>query len=327
MGNSPSPPLSVTNPIPSESLPRNPRVHRQLGISSISRPLRGFSPIARAYNGNASTSPSGGTSALGALKKTAYQMLSKTTGTASPAAHDRRPSPPKSPSDPEQASHRRFASMPHPLPSAIQTQIDIDNDRRARGIASPPIVDFTRFEDTYRGPRSGNYEGLIATRKTKAGDKYGGMRSSSTGVKPASKKPVHSDETFGIKLDMTPHPAAQRKPDPRLVLAALKDILGSEREIDEYLDGHELLALHQLDQLDFEERDVVMAGFQRTGKLQIQGRKGGLGSLLLWFLLFINNGSCSGFGEISTGGFNLLVDDDGPGWTRTRTPDRDRELR
>jgi hypothetical protein len=39
-------------------------------------------------------------------------------------------------------------------------------------------------------------------------------------------------------------------------------------------------SLHQLDQLDFDERDVVMANFQRTGKLQIQGRKGGLGSFL-----------------------------------------------
>jgi len=170
--------------------------------------------------------------------------------------------------------------MPHPLPSAIQAQIDIDNDRRARGIASPPIVDFTRFEDTYRGPRSGNYEGLIATRKAKAGDKYGGMRSSSIGVKPPLKKTIHFDETCGTESDVAPHPAAQRKPDPRLILAALKDILGSERETDEYLDGHELLALHQLDQLDFEERDVVMADFQRTGKLQIQGRKGSLGSFL-----------------------------------------------
>ena len=160
--------------------------------------------------------------------------------------------------------------MPHPLPSAIQAQIDINNDRRARGIASPPIVDFTRSEDTYRGPCGGNYEGLIATRKAKVGDKYGGIRSSSIGVKPPSKKTIHFDETCGTETDVAPHPAAQRKLDPQLVLAALKDILGLEHETDEYLDGHELLALHQL---DFEERDVVMADFQRTGKLQIQGRK------------------------------------------------------
>jgi hypothetical protein len=205
-------------------------------------------------------------------------MLSKTTGTTTPAARDRRPEPPKSPSDPEQPSRRRFASMPHPLPSAIQAQIDIDNDRRARGIASPPIVDFTRFEDTYRGPRGGNYEELIATRKAKAGDKYGGMRRSSIGVKPASKEAIYFDETSGTESDVAPHPAAQRKPDPRLVLAALKDIFDLEPETQEYLDGHKLLALHQLDQLDFEERDVVMADFQRTGKSQIQGRNGGLGS-------------------------------------------------
>jgi len=179
--------------------------------------------------------------------------------------------------------------MPHPLPSAIQAQIDIDNDRRARGLASPPIVDFTRFEDTYRGPRSGNYEGLIATHKGKADKKHGGMRSNSIGVKPALKATaptvnfgdtsgkIASLPAGGSESDMAPQPAAQRKPDPRVILSALKDILGPERETDEYLDGYEILALHQLDQLDFEERDMVMAEFQRSGKLKIQGQKGALG--------------------------------------------------
>lgn len=42
---------------------------------------------------------------------------------------------------------------------------------------------------------------------------------------------------------------------------------------DEYLDAHELFTLHQLDQLDFKERDMVMAAdLQWTGKLQIQGK-------------------------------------------------------
>jgi hypothetical protein len=58
-----------------------------------------------------------------------------------------------------------------------------------------------------------------------------------------------------------------------LSLVCVKGYSRSEREIDEYLDGHELLALHPLDQLDFEEHDVV-ADFHRTEKLQIQGRKG-----------------------------------------------------
>ena len=88
--------------------------------------------------------------------------------------------------------------------------------------------------------------------------------------------------------EVAPQPAAQRKPDPRLVLVALKDVLASERETDEYLDRHELLAMHQLDQLDFEERNVVMADFQRTGKLQIQGRKGGLGSFLFTLVSFVH---------------------------------------
>jgi hypothetical protein len=80
--------------------------------------------------------------------------------------------------------------------------------------------------------------------------------------------------------DLVPHPAAQRKPDPRLVLSSLKDILGvdSEQQIDEYLNGHDLLAMHQLDQLDFEERDIVKNDLKRTSKLHVQGRKGALGS-------------------------------------------------
>jgi len=61
------------------------------------------------------------------------------------------------------------------------------------------------------------------------------------------------------------------------------------------MDRHELLALHQLDwHLDFEERDVAMADFHRTGKLQLQGRRRGLGLFLFWFPLFVDNDYCSG---------------------------------
>jgi len=89
------------------------------------------------------------------------------------------------------------------------------------------------------------------------------------------------------------------------------------------LDRHDLLALHQLDKLDFKERDVVVADFQRAGKLQIHGRKGGIGLFLLLFPLFIDNSLCSGFGETGKGGFNLLIDNDGSGRVRTRTANRD----
>ena len=61
----------------------------------------------------------------------------------------------------------------------------------------------------------------------------------------------------------------------------LKDILGSERETGEDLGEHQLLALHQLDQLDFEERDGVIANFKQSGKLHIQGRRRRLGLFLL----------------------------------------------
>ena len=41
--------------------------------------------------------------------------------------------------------------MPQPLPLVIQAQIDIDSDRIAQGLISPPIVDFTCFNDQYHG--------------------------------------------------------------------------------------------------------------------------------------------------------------------------------
>ena len=51
------------------------------------------------YNGNASTFSSGHWSYMGALKKTAYHVLSDTTGAASPATHNRchRRNPPQTP--------------------------------------------------------------------------------------------------------------------------------------------------------------------------------------------------------------------------------------
>jgi len=52
------------------------------------------------------------------------------------------------------------------------------------GIASPHIIDFTRLEDTLSRTTLWELQGLIATRKAKATDKYGGMRISSIGVKP-----------------------------------------------------------------------------------------------------------------------------------------------
>ena len=71
--------------------------------------------------------------------------------------------------------------MPQPLSSAIQAQMDIDADRIARGLVSPPIVDFTRFDDQYRGPRSyGNFEGLMT--KTKQTNRC------SSSIKPILKR-------------------------------------------------------------------------------------------------------------------------------------------
>ena len=140
-------------------------------------------PIVCAYNDSARTSPNSGgigTSALGALNKTAYHILSNTTGTVCPAVHDRLTSLPKMPSAPE-PSHRWLTSIPHLLPSSLKHRLISTMTPRARGLSSPPIVEFMRFEDMIRGLRTGNYEGLLATPKAKAGNKYGGMRSNRHG--------------------------------------------------------------------------------------------------------------------------------------------------
>jgi len=81
-----------------------------------------------------------------------------------------------------------------------------------------------------------------------------------------------------------------------------------------------------VDQLDFEER--LWSRPISTGRESCKYKsERGLGFVfLLRFPLFIDNGSGSGFGGTDTGSFNLLVDNDGPGWVGTRTTDHDREL-
>ena len=104
--------------------------------------------------------------------------------------------------------------MPQPIPSELQAQIDIDNDRIARGLASPPLIDFSTFEDTYRGPRGKGFEGLFSESvEPKIKPILKRNRSSSVGVSNAQK-------TFS-PLNLT----SERKPDPRRIVAALEQVL------------------------------------------------------------------------------------------------------
>ena len=229
-------PLSTPSPA-LDSHPRNPRVHRQSGIPSINRP--------KCLNGagvSHETNTPGHTEPL--TTKTGYQHPSR-----DPKAQSSTPT-----------SYHRLASIPQPV---IQAQIDIDGDRIARGsLISPPIVDFTRFDDRYRGPRSGNFEGLVT--KTKQTN-----RSISVGVKPILKRNPHSSglttKTNTTDMILDPHPASVRKPDPRLIISALEAVvLDSSKKPADVLDVYDLLGMHQLDQLDFEERDIARESDSQT---------------------------------------------------------------
>ncbi|PPQ81723.1 hypothetical protein CVT25_013447, partial [Psilocybe cyanescens] len=294
----PSPPVPSSNVTP-ESCTRNPRIHRQSGIPSISRPLRGTpspSPdIGAQYlrtDGQATPKSimSTGTGKMSARKPkaTGYQILSKTHH--GDDVYDK-PTPAAGNSlSYISSSRRQIASMPQDLPSNLQAQIDIDNDRLARGLASasPPIVDFTRFEDTYRGPRIGDLDGLVphlnrSTAKAHAGIIKNGIRSSSTGEKPSLKTETPTPAMVGGRSAASlsvpgtaAFPASARKPDPRLIISSLRDVLGKSQRVEDYLDAFELLAAHQLDQLDFEERGALNAAFLERGKLDVKGRKGAL---------------------------------------------------
>lgn len=223
-------PLPPSTPSPAlESYPRNPRVHRQSGIPSINRP-KGLSGA----NETNTTTPRTGN--FESATKNAYQQHLY----RDPNLQLSTPS-----------SHRRIASMPQPLPSVIQAQIDIDGDRIARGLVSPPIVDFTRFDDQYRGPRSGNFEGLFTKLKPKP------KQTNGRNIKPILKRNSRSSNTTDMMI-LDPQPASTRKPDPRLIVSTLAVVLpDSLKKPADALDVFDLLGMHQLDQLDFEEREMA----------------------------------------------------------------------
>ncbi|PPQ71663.1 hypothetical protein CVT26_010582 [Gymnopilus dilepis] len=198
------------------------------------------------------------------LKKQSYSLLS----VANPSPQ---PSPGLTP-----ASRRRFVSMPQALPSEGPTRVDIDSDRLSRAMASPPLVDFTQFEDTYRGPRTGNFEGLMAsTSRSRSG-----MRSSSSGIRLPSRAREPSPATASADTNSAEPGASlasvHRKPDPRLILEALRDVLGSAQTVEDRLDALEHRNAHQLDQQAFGERQRAKTLLLEVGKVDVQDRQGPL---------------------------------------------------
>ncbi|KAJ3506931.1 hypothetical protein NLJ89_g6588 [Agrocybe chaxingu] len=146
-------PISAAVPAPSsEPAARNPRIHRQSGIPSISRP-RGSTIGGSTYGLSANESsrptqfqtptPLAPTSTS---KKASYALLSVSPTPAH--AHD--------------PAERRAVSTPDP-PHRPDFYKNI-NEYGHSGASSPPLVDFTRFEDTYRPPQERRFEGLLADR-------------------------------------------------------------------------------------------------------------------------------------------------------------------
>ncbi|CAA7269869.1 unnamed protein product [Cyclocybe aegerita] len=295
--------ISSAVPVPSsEPTARNPRIHRQSGIPSISRP-RGSTIGSSTYG--LSSSPSPGSAQLqtptplapiSTSKKASYALLSVSPTPAH--AHD--------------PAERRAVSTPDP-PDRPDFYKNI-NEYKHTGASSPPLVDFTRFEDTYRPPRERRFEGLLAVSSMRSGfglseglglgpRERGEMRSVSggavlmgndgqrggvgrQGLKSALKHPApREDFSFGtpmqssgatgaggptITVSEPPLPASARKPDPRLVLDTLEELFAlhdqtaGEKALG-HLDAYELLGAHQLDLMDFEERERIR-GARMTGQ-------------------------------------------------------------
>lgn len=241
------------NPLSDDHSLRNPRIHRQTGIPSISRPRThttgGIPEPCQTKDGATGIAK---TSAFGSLKKTAYHLLSKTNDVSDSIL----PRP-------------RFSSMPsqnHTPLLDTQVAMDISHTQKA-GVVSPLIIDFTNFEDKYREPRVGNLEGIINSRIT------GNITSGRNGsIESASKgSPIFVNNKAPISG--APLPASSRKPDPRLILSSLESVLGAETSTGKYLNAHELLAMHQLDQVDFDDRDRMRAKLIKQGIHDVPGRK------------------------------------------------------
>ena len=219
------------NPLSDDPSPRNPRIHRQTGIPSISRPstqTMGDTPQSCWTKDGATRNEK--VSAFGSLKKTAYHLLSKTNDVS------------------ESILRPRFLSMPSRNQMPVldtQTPMDIAN-MQDTGFVNPPTMN-SRVTRSITRRRNGTIESTLKGSPIFANDKV----------------PILGE----------PLPASSRKPDPRLILSSIESILGSEIIVRKYLNTHELLAMHQLDQVDFDDRDRTRVKLIKQGILDVPGRK------------------------------------------------------
>lgn len=256
------------NSLSSDPSTRNPRIHRETGIPSISRPRTcttgGISESSTSRIGHAMTSI-GRAGPFGSLKKTAHHFLSKTSDVA--VSHSR----------------PRFATMPsHHQPFNTQIWADTCHGNSRNGMVTPPTVDFKNFESE----QLGNPESPRRQRSVGKGMSPAKFPDSPPSVLVTGKKP---GPLTGSIL-----PASARKPDPRLILSSLESVLGAEHDIEKSLDAHELLAMHQLDQVDFEDRDRTRMNWTERGRLNTTRGRHTLSMpfLLIAFTIVINIGSC-----------------------------------
>lgn len=184
---------------------------------------------------------------------------------------------------------RRAASMPVP---SLEKQAHRDILHHADPVAtrsylacgSPPIVDFTRFEDRYRSPSS-DYDALLSVSRGNKGDDERKAITSFFSSRRERKDyprnvsalgfpmPDNKDrgkpgrvETVGrneLVRDLSRrnvlYPANERKPDPRLIVDALESASGIV-DIRRLLNVDDLLRIHGVDQQNFELRERVKGG-------------------------------------------------------------------
>jgi len=197
---------------------------------------------------------------------------------------------------------RRAASMPEPSSKTLENaQMDIWHQgdsfapRSCLASGSPPIVDFTRFEDRYRGSGR-DYDGLLTASRESRSDagkgkdspsfRFGGSkgRIQSDQYVGDAKIPTNSIEGHDSDVKMTSKiygpignldgarmresgcggveminggvdgstiPASERKPDPRLVVDSLYNVLGTMANVRQFLDVDDLAKMHEDDRKDF----------------------------------------------------------------------------
>ena len=199
------------------------------------------------------------------------------------------------------AFKRRVASMPEPV-SQPQSGKDVwphadPLAARTNFTGSPPIVDFTRFEDRYRSSSRGDYDGLLAfspgQRRGNDGDsrlrysaawngqsKWDHTKNRGTAfgddMASASKENSLERDTHmksGVIQASTVHPSSERKLHPLLVIDSLAVIFGGTVDIRRFFNLDELLMIHEMNQKDLEAMTRERESVGPNGKENQRGER------------------------------------------------------